>query len=110
MNWIVRRGDQEFPCESIDLLKQWTREGRVIREDYVYNPVLQQWLYARDAAELQPLFGRAQKVDEAKRLNGLGLAFGIGGILVSWVHPPFGVLLFVVGLVLTVGYYVKRPG
>lgn len=109
MEWKVRKDNQEFPCCDIATLKQWARDGRIQREDYVFNPVLGQWLYARDAAELQPHFGRKERTAEASRLNGLGLAFGIGGMVVAMINAPLGGLLFVIGLVLTVAYYVKRP-
>lgn len=111
MEWKVRRGSEEFACGDVAVLKQWASEGRVRREDYVFNPVLNQWLYARDAAELQPCFSPSESTQQASRLNRLGLAFGISGLVLCLLPPlmPLGGLLFLIGLVLTVAYYIKRP-
>jgi len=111
MEWKIKRGSEEFACDSVDTLKQWASQGRICREDYVFNPVLNQWLYARDAAELQPCFSQKESTKQASRLNSLGLAFGITGMVLCLLPPlmPLGGLLFLIGLVLTVAYYVKRP-
>jgi hypothetical protein len=111
MEWKIKRGDQEFTCGSADTLRQWAGDGRIQREDYVFNPVMEKWLYAKDTAEIQTCFSKKETAKQASRLNGLGLAFGITGIVISMVPMlmPLGGLLFLIGLVLTVAYYVKRP-
>jgi hypothetical protein len=111
MTWKLKRGSEEIVIDSVATLKQWAAEGRIQREDYLYNPVLEQWLYAKETVEIQNLFSHKDATKEAKRLNSLGLGFGIGGLLLCLVPPlmPLGGLLLLVGIILTVAYYIKRP-
>jgi hypothetical protein len=111
MNWKHRRDSQETTIDSVATLKQWATEGRIQRDDYVFNPVLEQWLYAKDTVEIQGLFNTKEKVKEAGRLNTLGLTFGIAGLIIGLIPPlmPLGGLLLLIGIVLTIAYYIKRP-
>ena len=97
MEWKVRKGDEVFTCADISTLKRWAEEGRIQQEDYVFNPVLEQWLYARDVAEVQGCFVKKGKSSEANRLNTLGLVFGVSGLLLALVVPPLGGALFLLG-------------
>jgi len=111
MDWKLKRGAEETAVDSVATLKQWAREGRIQRDDYVFNPVLEKWLYAKDTVEIQEPFSTKAKAKEAGRLNSLGLTFGIGGLLLALVPglAPLGGLLLLIGIVLTIAYYVKRP-
>lgn len=51
--WRVRRGDSEWPVESVAMLQELARSGRVINSDYIFNPILQKWMYAQEVLELQ---------------------------------------------------------
>lgn len=57
MEWIVKIGETEYKTNSIDELCQWYRTGRVRPEHYVFNPILQRWLYAREVEELRGATG-----------------------------------------------------
>jgi len=52
-DWKLRRGDSEWPIESIAMLQEWARSGRVSTSDYVFNPILEKWMYAEDLKELE---------------------------------------------------------
>lgn len=54
--WKIRRGEQEFPVPSLPTLKTWTVAGRVQRDDYVFNPILDRWMFAHELPELAPIF------------------------------------------------------
>jgi hypothetical protein len=111
MDWKLKQGSQETAIDGVATLKRWTTEGRIQRDDYVFNPVLGKWLYAKDTVEIQELFSAKDKGKEAGRLNGLGLTFGIGGLLLGLVPGLefVGGLLLLIGIVLTIVYYIKRP-
>ena len=86
MTWKLKRVRKEIAIDNVATLKQWAAEGRILREDYLYNPVLEQWLYAKDTVEIQDSSAQGcQK--EAKRLNSLGLGFGIGGLPLPHAAP-----------------------
>lgn len=57
--WKVKRGDQEWLVPDSATLQVWAREKRVLPDDYVFNPVLQRWMYAREAGELATSFAAA---------------------------------------------------
>jgi hypothetical protein len=111
MEWRLKQGSQETAINSVATLKQWAAEGRIQRDDYVFNPILEKWLYAKDTVEIQELFSAKEKGKEARRLNGLGLSFGIGGLLLGLVPglAIVGGLLLLIGIVLTIAYYIKKP-
>jgi hypothetical protein len=54
--WKVRRGDSELPVESVARLQEWARSGRLSSSDYIFNPILEKWMYAEDVLEIRPLF------------------------------------------------------
>lgn len=59
--WRIKRGDQEFVAASTAELQQWACAGNVVATDYVFNPVLERWMYATEVAEIKAaLAGRAQ--------------------------------------------------
>lgn len=49
----VLKDGQEHIASSIYTLKSWLREGKINEKDLVYHPILKQWIYVRDMAELQ---------------------------------------------------------
>ena len=53
MDWKLKQGSQETAIDGVATLKRWTTEGRIQRDDYVFNPVLGKWLYAKDTVEIQ---------------------------------------------------------
>jgi hypothetical protein len=53
--WKLKRGEQEWPIRDAEMLREWASSGRLNPDDYVFNPVLAKWVYARDVAELAGL-------------------------------------------------------
>jgi uncharacterized membrane protein len=97
--WKIRRGDSEWPVESVAMLQDWARAGRIIGSDYIFNPVLGKWMYAADVLELRSQLAQAPNT-------------GGSSPSVSERVPPsnrggfdtnvFGVIILVIGLLLTV--------
>ncbi len=98
--WRLKRGESEYSAPDIDSIRNWAKESKVLPDDYIYNPILAQWIYAKDLVEIQDLMrsygtkcphcGRfgVRKVD--------GLQGGenvIGLILVAFFFVP-GVLYY----------------
>lgn len=108
--WMVRRGDEKFPVRGIAQLQEWARAGRILPSDYVFNPVLTRWMYARDAAELAPIFaesGRQERASRGTSKAGLGLLFGgiVIGYIIWW---PAGIITSVVGVLVIVAHALSR--
>jgi hypothetical protein len=62
--WIWRRGDEQVASNSLNDLQSWARSGKIQPSDYVWNPILQKWMYARESEELRPFLG--QQATEAQ--------------------------------------------
>jgi len=60
MEWMVRVGEKEYQAKSLDELKRWFETKFISPADYVYHPVLERWMYARELEELQPLMPQQQ--------------------------------------------------
>jgi hypothetical protein len=91
MEWKLKIGDQEHTARSDDELRQWYREGRVRADNYVYHPVLQKWMYARDLEELRALPQPAPKKKTTAATWGcliLLILAGIGTYISSRVGAP----------------------
>jgi hypothetical protein len=102
MEWLVKIGESDYKVESIETLKQWVRERRIRPEHYVFHPVLQKWMYAKDLEELRgiPFPAIAPAVAETQK------AKKTSGCIVLLVLLA-GVLLTVC-VVLVVGLISKR--
>lgn len=105
--WLVKQDGNDVET-TIRNLKGMVELGTLLPESYVYNPILEKWLYARDTAELGPLFASADRAKSAKGINGAGLIFGILGLLALPFVPTFGLLFIGIGIVLSIIYYAKR--
>jgi hypothetical protein len=53
--WIVRTPHGDLHADSVSMLADWMRIGRVQNAHYVWHPVLQRWLYVRELEELKGL-------------------------------------------------------
>jgi hypothetical protein len=107
MEWKIKKGPDEFPCPDIPTLKQWAAEGRILKEDYVFNPVLQQWLYARDVAEIQSNFIKVKNQSQAQDLKKVAVALAILGVVFLLLAPPLGGLLLLAAATCAVIHHVK---
>ena len=106
---MLKRGGLDIPVKDVNQLRKLATEGGINPSDYVFNPVLNQWMYAKDAAELASVFTTAGKNESANTLNKAGMGFGIVGIVLCMTPlMPLGALLVLVGIVLSIAYYIKR--
>lgn len=99
--WKMRRGDDEYPVESVDALRAWAAEGRIAADDYVYNPILDKWMYAKEVAEFGGVFhpGRTQ----AREGCGIGILLMIvGGVAGVIFHPLVGGFIALVGAIVLI--------
>lgn len=53
MEWTVRIEDVEYKAPSLEALKDWYIQKRIRSDSYVYHPILQKWMYAKDLEELR---------------------------------------------------------
>jgi hypothetical protein len=106
--WKIKRGDEEFSAADLETLKKWAKQGRVKPEDYVLNPVLEEWMYARDAAELEGIFSKQKDKSSASQLNRVSWLLGLLGLLMLVVFPPAGVVLLIIAVVTSAIYHVMR--
>jgi hypothetical protein len=75
-DWIIRVSDAEYRARSVDQLREWRRQGRIPDGSYVYHPVLERWLYAREVEELRNI---PVNVSNAVHSTGGGLDTDISG-------------------------------
>jgi hypothetical protein len=52
--WIVRVQGKEYGPVDLDELRDWKREGRLIRENEVREPDSERWILAEDEPDLLP--------------------------------------------------------
>src|SRR4029079_6058419 len=50
--WKLKRDDGEWTMENDIELRAWARDGRIRPQDYLFNPTLAKWMYARDVEEV----------------------------------------------------------
>jgi len=72
--WKIKRRADELPVGDTAALKALARQGKLRPGDYVLNPVLQQWMYARDAAELEGIFVSQSSNAKAPQYNRLSFS------------------------------------
>lgn len=58
-DWIIRIGDTEHRTRTTEDLRQWRREGRIPDGAYIFHPLLERWLYAREVEELKGVLDSA---------------------------------------------------
>jgi len=99
----LKRGEAEFHVPGLDRLREYARSGRVVASDYVFNPVLERWMYARDMAELQGEFGSVERAKESKQGHRTAWLLFLLSILCGLLLNRFvGVVLFVAAIVVAV--------
>lgn len=106
--WRVRRGNEEWPTKGIEELQDWAKSGNVRPEDYVWNPILQKWLYAKDVAELEGFLPDLEKVRATDQATRAAIGVAVAGLVLCFIFPPLGSLLFIAGVVLAVVSYTKQ--
>jgi hypothetical protein len=108
---LIRVGDQEFRAPDMATLSRWAEERRIPPDSYVFHPVLQRWLHARDVAELAPVYSAQAREIAALAKNYRQLVVWVGlQILFSaatlGVPLPFGYVLPVT--VVAIMFYAYR--
>src|SRR6185369_4665392 len=74
--WIVRVQDREYGPVGVEELREWKREGRLIRENEIREPGSERWIRA---GELPEVF--ADELDEPKTPPPVVRQLNFGGIL-----------------------------
>jgi hypothetical protein len=106
--WLLKRGSEEYPIPGgPEELQRWAIAGKVRAEDYVYNPVLEKWMYARDTAEVAGILQNMTKGAATRSGCGLGILLMILGGVIGLLSPTFGGLIALVGLVVCIAAVVK---
>lgn len=99
----LKRGEQEYQIRGLARLQEAARIGRVVPSDYVFNPVLERWMYARDMAELQGQLGAVAAQKESKQGHRTAWMLFLLSILCGLLINQFvGVVLFIVAIVVAV--------
>jgi hypothetical protein len=104
----VKRGAQEVEVPDIETLRQYVIEGHIKLSDYVYNPILSKWMYAQELAELEDIVNKQQSTAKSMQYNKMSWTFAGFGLLVLFVFPPAGIVLMIIGVILSVMYYVNK--
>jgi hypothetical protein len=95
-DWQIKRGEQVFLAPDIATLQQWTQEGRVLPGDYVFNPILQRWMYASELAELRAAWHGNTTSSAKARGCAAAIALGLLALMfVMWRMPAIGLALFI---------------
>jgi hypothetical protein len=84
------------------------QEGIIKLTDYVYNPILEKWMYARELAELEDIVKIQESSSQANQYNKTSWIFAGFGLLLLFIFPPAGGVLLIIGVILAVMYYVKK--
>ncbi|HEX7706502.1 MAG TPA: hypothetical protein VF701_08600 [Thermoanaerobaculia bacterium] len=128
--WKIRREDAEFAAPDVATLQKWAAQGRVRPIDYVHNPMLNQWMYAKDVQELRATFAARNaagsgggedyllKGSAASKSCGLAIVLFLGaGIILllasnSLIFQAFaslvGTAAFIFGIIGVVLYFLKK--
>lgn len=106
--WKLRRGNDEWPVGDVAMLRQWTEAGKVSPSDYVFNPILQKWVYANEVAEINEIFAGRKTKSDLEKLNKSSLGLGCLGVLLLFLFWPAGVVVLCVAIAMSAWYHVKR--
>lgn len=104
----VKHNGQELVASNIEELKEWVQTGRIALTDYVYNPILQRWMYVREMAEVEFIVNQQQSSTQAIQYNQMSFIFGGIGLLMLFIFPIAGVVLLTIGIVFSAMYYTRK--
>ena len=106
--WKVRRGEQEWPADDAATLRAWAESGKIVGSDYVFNPILQKWVYASEIAEINDIFANRKEKTDLEKLNKSSLGLGCLGVLLLFLFWPAGVVVLVIAIAMSAWYHIKR--
>jgi hypothetical protein len=107
-DWKVRRDKEEWPAPDAAMIRQWAELGKVLPSDYVYNPVLDKWMYAREVAEISGVFESKKARSDLENLNKSSMGLGCLGFLLLLLFWPAGVVVLIIAIAMSAWYHVKR--
>lgn len=103
----LRRGETDYDVPNLETLREWARAGRVAPSDYVYNPTLERWAYARDLAELEGELRVATSQRKSQDYRKHALACFIAALVTAIWAPQLSGLLLLIAIVLLVVNYAR---
>jgi hypothetical protein len=85
--WKAKRGSEELSFEDVGMLREHARQGKVGRSDYVFNPILEKWMYAADVLELREAFTTPSAKPRMGNVEAtaIGCAFVVAVVFVGWL-------------------------
>lgn len=109
-DFLIRVRGQDFRAPDIATLREWAQERRIPPDSYVFHPLMQRWLYARELEELAPTYS-AQTMEIAplaRNYRQLVLWVGVQILfsLFTLVSPLFVFLLLVT--IIAIMFYAYR--
>jgi hypothetical protein len=102
--WKLRRGNQESDLDLATLL-ELARSGRVLSSDYVFNPVLMRWMYAKEVEELAHVFSHQAALAKRSHLNSVSWGLFIWSIFLLFFSPLWSSILFIAAVVVAIVYH-----
>jgi len=102
MSWLAKIDDKEYPVPSIATLRQWAKEGRLRPDHYVFNPTLQQWIYAKDTEELRGVWDAKAATAKSSSLNSISFSIFFLGLLLLWFSRFFGCSVMLVAIIVSI--------
>ncbi len=66
-HYILRREGNEYKAPSLESLRQWAQDGRILANDMVFSPRFQNWYRAKDLRELRDVLGGAEEKGGAEK-------------------------------------------
>lgn len=112
--WIVARGEQQFPVQDLPTLKQWVATGNVSASDRIWHPVSGKWAVATEVPEIADAWVRPTAVVTAPPLGTSPLMTTAGGSVSSVGLRAVGyiidvipaVILSLIGLIPIIGQFI----
>lgn len=103
----LRRGETDFDVPNLATLVEWARAGRVAPTDYVYNPTLERWVYAREMGELEGEFRAAATQQKSQDYRKYAFACFVAALVCALFAPSLSGILVLVAIVLLVANYAR---
>lgn len=66
-HYILRREGNEYKAPSLESLRQWAQDGRILANDMVFSPRFQNWYRAKDLRELRDVLGGGEEKGGAEK-------------------------------------------
>lgn len=104
--WKLKRGEEEWAVGTAATLKEWAGKGLIAQDDYVFNPILEKWVYARDVAEISPTFSVKVARERKEWVNHASWVMFLLSVILLFVSPILAACVFFVAILFAVAYYV----